>query len=82
MTGRELILHILTNHLEDADISELFMTEDKTAVKLNVGPATIQAWAELGLIQRICINGNTYVLPSKTLAKLEENWSRTNEKKE
>ena len=79
MTGRELVIHILSNGLEEADISDLFLTEDEAAVRLNVGVATIKAWSELGLIQRININGKTYVLPSKTLNRFEEQWSKTYE---
>lgn len=79
MTGRELVIHILSNGLEEADISDLFLTEDEAAVRLNVGLATIKAWPELGLIQCININGKTYVLPSKTLNRFEEQWSKTYE---
>ena len=75
MTGRELILHILSNGLEESDISELFMTEEEAAVRLHVGIATIKAWTELGLVKCIDINGKTYVLPSKTLEQFEEQWS-------
>ena len=76
MTGRELVIHILSNGLEEEDISDLFLTEDEAAVRLNVGVATIKAWSELGLIQCININGKTYVLPSKTLNRFEEQWSK------
>ena len=72
MTGRELVIHILSNGLENADISELFISEEETAVKFNVGLATVKAWVNLGLIHRIVIDGNTYILPSKTLDSLEE----------
>lgn len=79
MTGRELVIHILSNGLEEADISDLFLTEDEAAVRLNVGVATIKAWSELGLIQYININGKTYVLPSKTLNRFEEQRSKAYE---
>lgn len=72
MTGRELIIHILSNGLEDADISELFITEEEAAVKLNVGIATVKTWASLGLIHHIVIDGKTYILPTKILNSFEE----------
>lgn len=72
MTGRELIVHILSNGLENADISELFITEEEAAVKLNVGVATVKTWAELGLIHCIIIDGKTYILPAKILNSFEE----------
>ena len=80
MTGRELIIHILSNGLEESDISELFVSESEAADRLNVGIATIKAWYELGLIKCININGVTYVLPNKTLSQFEEQWSKMYEK--
>lgn len=49
MTGRDLILYILENHLEDEVVIEngvLFwlMTEEEAAVKFGVGIAQIRAW--------------------------------------
>lgn len=72
MTGRELVIHILSNGLEDADISELFIAEEEAAVKLNVGIATVKTWASLGLIHCIVIDGKTYILPTKVLSSFEE----------
>ena len=49
MTGKELILYILQNNLENTIVLEDgffvgFMTEEETAVKFNVGVATVRAW--------------------------------------
>lgn len=49
MTGKELILYILQNNLEDTVVLDGglfigFMTEEEAAVKFNVGTATIRAW--------------------------------------
>lgn len=49
MTGKELILYILQNNLEntvvlDGCLFTGFMTEEEAAVKFNVGIATIRAW--------------------------------------
>jgi hypothetical protein len=49
MTGKELILYILQNNLEDTVVLDGclfvgFMTEEEAAVKFNVGVETIRAW--------------------------------------
>ena len=49
MTGKELILYILQNNLENTIVLEDcffvgFMTEQEAAVKFGVGTATIRAW--------------------------------------
>ena len=49
MTGRDLIVYILENHLEDEPIIKDgkfigFMTVAEAAEKFGVGSATIQAW--------------------------------------
>ena len=49
MTGKELILYILQNNLEDTVVLKDgffigFMTEEEAAVKFGVGTATIRAW--------------------------------------
>lgn len=50
MTGRELIIYILENGLENTDVSELifdtpaFLTIHEAARKFDVGLATIHTW--------------------------------------
>ena len=49
MTGKELILYILQNNLENTIVLEDgffvgFMTEEEAAAKFEVGVATIRAW--------------------------------------
>lgn len=49
MTGKELIMYILQNNLENTIVLEDgfftgFMTEEETAVKFNVGVETVRAW--------------------------------------
>ena len=49
MTGKELILYILQNNLENTIVLQDgffvgFMTEEEAAVKFNVGVSTIRAW--------------------------------------
>lgn len=64
MTGRELIIYILQNNLEDKDVFENnifvgFMNEEEAAVKFKVGLATIKTWYELGLLKGIKIRNAT-----------------------
>jgi hypothetical protein len=56
MTGKELILYILQNNLEDTIVLEDcffvgFMTEEQAAVKFTVGIATIRAWYQCRMLE-------------------------------
>lgn len=69
MTGRELIVYILANHLEDTQMFSNdkivgLMTEDETATKMSVGPATVRTWYELGYLKGIKINNKVYICDS------------------
>ena len=52
MTGRDLIVYILTNHLENAEIrngklmvsGNDFMKDEQVASILGVGMATVRVW--------------------------------------
>lgn len=77
MTGRDLVIHILSNNLEDADISEMFITEEEAAVRCKVGVATLKAWASMGIIHYISINDKKYILPNDTLKRFEEELGRS-----
>ena len=55
MTGKELILYILQNDLENEIVIEegIFIgaiNEEKAAIKFDVGIATIQAWRKCGIL--------------------------------
>lgn len=47
MTGRDLIIYILQNHLEDTEIltdsNHMFLTVEEAAVKYGTGIATVKA---------------------------------------
>jgi hypothetical protein len=67
MTGRDLIIYILQNNLEDKDVFENgvfvgFMTEEEAAAKFKVGVPTIRVWHSLGFINGISIGNNLYIL--------------------
>ena len=69
MTGRELIIYILENNLEDEEILKDgvilgMMVEEDAAVKYNVGPATIKAWYEQGRLPGLKV-GKTIFIPRR-----------------
>jgi hypothetical protein len=67
MTGRELIIYILQNGLEDKDVFENgvfigFMDEEQAAAKFNVGVPTIKVWHSLGFIKGVAIGDKIFIL--------------------
>lgn len=65
MTGRELIIFILQNNLEDEVVIKNgvfigFMDENEAAAKFSVGPATIKAWHARGLLHGFKVNNTLY----------------------
>ena len=73
MTGRELIIYILENHLEDEDVlkpgetleGRIFIREDAAAVDCNVGVATIKAWCKQGYLDYYKHHGCIYIFKNK-----------------
>lgn len=66
MTGREFIIFILENHLEDAEIFEGgtipgYLTIEEAALKLGTGIATIEALYELGKIHGVRFGDIIYI---------------------
>lgn len=67
MTGKELILYILQNNLEDTVVLKDgvfvgFMTEEEAAVKFGVGIETIRAWYTCKWIKGTKIGDSLYFL--------------------
>lgn len=67
MTGKELILYILQNNLEDTVVLKDgifigFMTEEEAAAKFDVGVATIRAWYQCKMIKGTQIGDYLYFL--------------------
>lgn len=67
MTGKELILYILQNNLEDTVVLQNgvfigFMSEEEAAVKFGVGIATIRAWYYCNWIKGTQIGDSLYFL--------------------
>ena len=67
MTGRDLILFILENKLEDElvikdGIFMWLMSEDEVAAKFGVGVSTIRVYNTLGMLDCIKIKDKLYFL--------------------
>lgn len=66
MTGRELIIYILENKLEDTQVFENgellgFMSVELAALKFDVGTATIKVWYDLKIIPGFEIGDKLYI---------------------
>lgn len=70
ITGRELILYILENKLEDKPVVLdggflNLMTVEQAAVKAGVGVETVLAGIALGVFRGISVGKQIYILPKK-----------------
>lgn len=75
MTGRDLIVYILQNNLENEPVFKDgtmlgFMTIEKTAEKMNVGVATVETWLSLGYLNYVQI-GNLTLIPADSKSPME-----------
>lgn len=66
MTGRELIVYILENGLEDDPIFEDgrfigYISANEAAQKFDVGVATIWVWVAQGKLNGVLIGGTMYI---------------------
>lgn len=66
MTGRDLIVYILANNLEDEQVFKDgkligFLTIEQAALKFEVGMATIEALIQLGKLNSIQIGEAVYI---------------------
>ena len=67
MTGKDLIIYILQNNLEDEVVLKEgffvgFMDENEAAVKFNVGVLTIWAWYSIGVLDGIQVGEKLYFM--------------------
>ena len=65
MTGKELILYILQNDLENVTVFDNgffvgFLTEEEVAVKFGVGLETVRIWYQIGAVQGLRIGDSLY----------------------
>lgn len=68
MTGRDLILYILSNNLENEPVFKDgkfigFITAGEAAERMNVGVATIYVWVSQKRITGVIVN-NTLFIPA------------------
>ena len=65
MTGRDLIIYILQNHLEDTEIltdnNHMFLTVEEAAVKYGTGVAIIKAMVDRNVLKGMKI-GDAYLV--------------------
>ena len=66
MTGRELIIYILKNNLEDEMIFKDgkflgFLTLSEFAEKWDVGEETVRLWVNLGYVDAVIIYDEIYI---------------------
>lgn len=75
MTGRDLIIYILQNGLENEEVFKDgkfigFKTMDEVAVELGVGTATVEAWCKLRMMKYVTV-GDLYLIPGDYTNPLE-----------
>lgn len=66
MTGRDLIIYILANGLEDEPVFQNgkfigFITASEAAKKLNVGVATVYVWAHQKKLDGVIVGDTLYI---------------------
>lgn len=76
MTGRDLIIYILENKLEDERVFENdtflgFITPTEAASKMGVGVATVFTWIFRGQLDHVRI-GNLYLIPAECELLIED----------
>lgn len=72
MNGRDLIIYILSNNLENKPVYENgkflgLLTAEEAAIKFNVGTATIKAWFDFGMLDGVKLNDKIYIFPNSNL---------------
>lgn len=78
MTGKELIIYILQNNLEDEVVlsNGIFtgiMNVEEAALKFNVGVATIGAWYRLGMLPGFTLGGSIFFMKDVKNPMLDKN---------
>lgn len=77
MTGRELILYILSNGLEDEEVFKDgkfigFLTAGEAAAKMNVGVATIYVLVSQKKLSGVLV-GDTLYIPANAIREGNDN---------
>lgn len=74
MTGRELIIYILSNNLEDKQVIENgkligFMNAEEVAVNIGTGVATVKALANRGTIEGYHLGNSLFIAKDVKIMK-------------
>lgn len=77
MTGRDLIVYILANGLENEPVFKDgrfigFISAGEAAARLNVGVATVCVWIAQGRLDGVQI-GDMFYIPADCELKMEDN---------
>ena len=78
MTGREFILYILSNNLENEQLFDKdgtfigFMTIEEAAVKFGVGSSTVNTWILLGRLRAVMIGNRMYIPVNAELKEVSD----------
>lgn len=72
MTGREFMLYILQNNLENEPLIQDgkivgSLTIDEVAMEFNVGRETVKTWVKVGLVDGFEIGNRLFILPTNKL---------------
>lgn len=74
MTGRDLIIYILANGLENEPVFENgrligYMTEIEAAAKFGVGTETVRVWVNCGRLEGVKI-GDIIYIPANSVSPI------------
>ena len=77
MTGRELIMYILENHLEDEPVFQNgtfigYVSDVKFAEMLGVGVSTVHTWILLGRMKDTIMIGDSMFVPMFYVDELQK----------
>lgn len=78
MTGREFILYILSNNLENEQLFDKdgtfigFMTVEEAAFKFGVGSSTVNTWILLGRLRAVMIGNKMYIPVNAELKEVSD----------
>lgn len=77
MTGRDLIIYILENDLEDKPIYDNgkligFLTLTEVAEKMGVGISTVCVWIQQGRLDSVIIGGVVYIYDNAKIQAIQQ----------
>lgn len=76
MTGRDLIIYILSNNLENEPVFKDgkflgFKTLEEVAVEQSVGIETVRLWAVMGMLECVKISDEFILIPANYISPME-----------